>query len=131
MFMYSNSTGNHLCGGMEDMRKADGYATNYAPRIVFDEEGALVGVQGGSLELTKSFGIIANLKTQREEEILRKSQKKSETLKKSFKPARPLHRTISQQNAASRANQAGFTKLLATLDEMQRDQNKFMKSMSW
>lgn len=131
MFIYSNSTGNHPCEGIADMRKADGFATNYAPRIVTDEEGEIVGLQGGELELTKSFGIIANLKKQHAEEVLRKSQRQAATLKKSFKQAKPLHRTYQQQNAASFANKAGFTKLLNELDEMKRDQNKFMKAQSW
>lgn len=117
-----------MCKGMEDMRKADGYVTNYAPKIVFDEEGALVGVQGGSMELVKSMGIIENLKKQHAEEILRKSQKKSETLKKSFKQAKPLHRTRTQQIAQSMDNKAFFTKLINELDEMKSAQNQFMKA---
>ncbi len=131
MFIYSNETGDHLCHGMQDMRKADGFATNYAPKIVFDEEGALVGVQGGELSLEKSFGIIENLKTQHAEEILRKSQREAALLKKSFKQQKPLHRTVSQQASASRANQAGFTKLLAELDSMRSAQSQLMKYHSW
>jgi len=129
MFIYSNATGSHICGGLEDMRKADGYATNYANRIIVDEEGELVGVSGGSMDLVKSMGLIANLKKQAAEEVLRKSQQSAQ-LKKSFKQAKPLHRTRTQQIAASMDNKAGFTKLLAELDGM-RSAQKLMKSRSW
>jgi hypothetical protein len=128
MFIYSNETGNHPCEGIADMRKADGFATNYAPRIVFDEEGALVGLQGGELELSKSFSLIANLKKQAAEEILRKSQQQQATLKKSFKQQKPLHRTYAQQASASRDTKHTFDGLLRELDAMKQSQNLFMKA---
>ena len=130
MFIYSDHNGDHMVNGADDINRLSGIVPNWRPKIVTDESGAVIGVQGGELELTKSFGIIANLKKQAAEETLRKSQQQQATLKKSFKAVKPLHRTISQQASASRANKEGFTRLLADLDAMKAKQTQFMKAWS-
>jgi len=122
MFVYSNSTGNHLCAGMEDMRKADGFPTNYANRVITDEEGQIVAVSGGSMSLEKSEPLIKAMR----EDILMKSQKQAATLKKSFKQAKPLHRTTAQQASASRDTKHAFDGLLRELDDMKHTQKQFM-----
>ena len=131
MFIFSDHNGDHLVGGAQDINRLNGANFNLRPRIMTDETGAVVGLQGGEMSLEKSFGIISNLKKQAAEEGLRKSQKQAATLRKSFKPAAPLTRTYAQQVSASRANQVGFTKLLAELDSIRSAQSQFMKSHSW
>ncbi len=128
MFIYSDHNGDHMVEGARDINRLNGENFNLRPRVMIDETGEIIGIQGGELSLEKSFGIISNLRAAAAEETLRKSQKKEATLKKSFKPTAPLHRTYTQQASASLANKAGFTRLLNELDTMRRDQNQFMKA---
>jgi len=124
MFVYSNSTGDHLCHGMQDMRKADGFQTNYANRVITDEEGQIVAVSGGSMSIEKSEPLIKAMR----EEILRKSQKEAEQLRKAFKPSAPIRRTTVQQVSASRDTKHAFDVLLRDLDAMRAKQTQFMKA---
>jgi hypothetical protein len=128
MFIYTNSTGNHVCQGMDDLQKAEGANFDLSPMIVSDESGAVIGVQTKHCTWQDSIPLI---KAMRDEDVMLKAQTEQAQLRKAFRPAQPLHRTSSQQAAASRSNQAGFTRLLSELDTMKRNQNQFMKAMSW
>ncbi len=131
MFIYSDHNGDHIVGGAQDIQRLNGANFNLAPKIMTDETGQIVAIQGGELSLIKSMGIIEGLKVQAAEEVLRKSQKQSaQLLKKSFKPSATIRRTTAQQDAASRANKEGFTRLLANLDAMKAKQTQFMKAWS-
>src|SRR5664280_675886 len=126
MFIYSDLNGDHLVGGAQDINRLNGANFNLRPRIMTDESGQIVGVQGGELSLEKSFGIISNLRAAAAEETLRKSQQQQATLKKSFKQQKPLHRTYAQQASASRDTKHAFDGLLRDLDSMRSAQSQHM-----
>jgi len=128
MFIYSDLNGDHLVGGANDINRLNGANFNLRPRVMTDETGEIIGIQGGELSLEKSFGFISNLRAAAAEETLRKSQKQSAQLKKSFKPAKTLHRTTSQQVSASRDTKHAFDVLLRDLDAMKTKQTQFMKA---
>ena len=94
-----------------------------APMVVRDEQNEIVAIQTKNCRWQDSELIVKALK---EEQFLLKSQSEQTQLRKSFIPSTPLHRTHAQQSAASRANQAGFTKILSDLDALKSNQNKFM-----
>jgi|SRR5450759_305214 len=107
--IYTNATGNHICGGVADMRAADGYVTNYANHIVTNENGQIVAASGGTMSLEKSMPLIKAMR----EEILMKSQKAGKHLlaRKVVTKPRILKKSLGSSTSM-------FDKLLHDLDNI-------------
>lgn len=115
MFLYTNKFGQDvLCHGTDDMRKADGVNLDLAKMVVHDEEGQLIGIQGGSLSLQKSMTMIKSL---REGEALMKAKQPS-VMKKSFAPSMSSGKTEMLKKSFS----SGMANLHRQMDAIRRMQ---------
>lgn len=105
--LHFGKTGADLCKSMGQ--------THFAKSIIMtDEDGQIVGMQGGTMNMAKSMPLIKAL---RDEEILKKAQAAAPGLRRSVQ-SRPLKKSFAP------AKRGTFDDLIEEINEMQRVQRR-------